>query len=380
MNQDSEGGQPVTSPEGQAKNTRLSRNDKEPNWLDEDQLAKWKVLPDWRLVFQREKSHLRKTFLFHTIRSNGIAIGISLIIAALIWVIMPGLYFTPSTLISIAGISCVTAASITAIVLAFVVFLFGRAESIEDQSRNNIRREIHKLESLRGEIGNFVNVGVQETVTDPSMIAKVKALADATKKFDAVMYEFIRIFSISSRGTFYDYHDQRMVFLPDHLSARGGAWFGAYSKLFQSFDDRNFARRVWNDATSASSNLLRLNDDIKLAEDQHQKALKVSLALPSFVIIVVLSLIGLLTANTLIVHSGASAFLIISLTITLTLLLTTHIFLLMRWVYQFVCQEMIVRAANRECDRKFSEKNTRVDKEEMIKDSLETTLKYRIDE
>lgn len=378
MSQNTEDARSRADPEGQARNTTSRKKDKPPRWLSGSELLQWEKFTDWCSAFQREKAHIGKTSLFYTLRSNGVAIGISLITATLTWKITPGPYFTSSALISIASISCATAASVIAIILAFVVFLIGRAGSLEDQARSNIRHEIHRLESVRVEIAKFVHAKVPET--DPSIKTKLKDLVDASKKFDAAIFELIRLFSIATKGTFYDIVELELR--DKHILAQGGKWFVAHTVISLGSNEIDFGRRILGDAISASSNIYRLNNDIKSAENQHQKALEVSLVLPSLFIIVVLALIALLTANTIVFSGGSSGFWIILLSITLILLLATQIFLLMRWLRQLVCKEMIIRVANREFDQKVSAKNTRVDREEMLRDWVQfyTKASQKIDE
>jgi len=374
VSQNSEDSRARAAPERQARNTTSRRKDKPPKWLSGLELLQWKKFTDWRSAFQHEESHIRKTILFYTLHSSGVAIGISLIIAALIWKTMGVLYFTPSTLTYVANICCVTAASVTAIILAFILFLFGRAGELEDQARNSIRHEIRNLESIRQRIGDFVHGEVKESVTDASIKAKTKHLIDTAKKFDAAMSELIALFSRAARGTFYDCG--KLGLLDSHILVRGGEWYAAYSQVFLSFEGRRSAVGAWEDANTATMNIVKLNSDVELAEGQHHRALQVSLALPSLLIIVVLALIAIFVANTLVIHESTTEFFIISLSVTLILLLATQIFLLVRWACQLVCREVIIRAANRETDRKYSERLAKVDEKEMLQDTLSLYTEY----
>lgn len=355
----------------------MSQNEEKnkiPKWLDKDQSTQWKILPDWRLAFQHGESHIRKTILFYTLRSSGVAIGISLIIAALIWKTMGVLYFTSSTLTYVANICCVTAASVTAIILAFILFLFGRAGELEDQARNSIRHEIHNLESIRQRIGDLVHGKVKESLTDASSKAKIKHLIYTAKKFSAAVSELIALFSRAARGTFYD--GGKLGLLNNHITVRGGDWFTAYRQVFPSFEGREFAIGAWNDATEATLNIVKLNSDVALAEEQHHRALQASLALPSLLVIVSLALVAIFVAETLAIREGTAEFSIVLLSVTLILLLATQVFLLVRWACQLVCREMIIRAANREADRKYSERLTKLDEKEMLQDTVSLYTEY----
>jgi len=321
------------------------------------------VLPEWRSTFQSEKSRIAKQFLFYTLRTNGIAIGASLIIAFFIWWTTSQTYSGLSTLISIGNISCVTAASVTAIILVFVVFFFGRAGELEDQARNSIRHEIASLESASDQISEFAWSEVRETVTDPSVKGKSEHLIDTSNKFHNGIRELIGVFSRATRGTFYD--SGQLSLLDTHIHVKGGDWYVAYRSLVTAWKDRDFALKVLRNVKMASSNIIKLNDDIQLAQDQYHKALQVSFALPSLLIIVVLALATIFVANVL-----PTGFSMTLLSIILISLLTTQILLLVRWAHLLVYREVVVRRANREADYKYSEKVTRVDTDEMMQDML----------
>jgi len=365
----SQNDQPTASPPRQTENAKSLQKDKAPDWLEAPELSAWKHLSDWRSAFQREKSKIENTLLTHTLRTNGAAILISLVIAALITQTMPGLHFTSSTLTSVANISCITAASLTAIILAFVVFLLGRAGALEDQAGNALRHEVHILESVRHQIGEVLHAKIKESVTDPSVRAKLEDLKNAAKKFDVAINELVTIFPRAARGTFYN--QERLAILSPYVVVTGGNWCKTYRRIFPGPDGRDFAIRLWNDATRASHNICRLNDDFELAETQHQNALRLFLALPSLLFVVVLALATILLAQALAVHERTSGFLAIWLTIALIVLLATHVFLLVRWAWQLVYRQMIIRRANRECDREFWAKTTKLDELEMLKATVE---------
>jgi hypothetical protein len=334
-----------------------------PNWLGEDERAKWLLYPEWRSTYQSEKSRVTKQFLFYTLRTIGIAIGASLIITFFIWWTKSQNYFDLSTLISIGNISCATAAAVISIILFFVVFFFGRAGELEDQARNSIRHEIASLELSADQLSEFAWADVQESVTDSSIKAKAKHLIDTSNKFRNGIRELIGIFSRATRGTFYD--NGKLYLLDRHISAKGGDWYVAYRSLITAPKDRDFALKVWRNVGTASSNIMKLNDDIQLAQDQYHKALQVSFALPSLLIAVVLALAAIFMANVL-----PAGFSITLLSIILISLLTAQMLLLVRWAYLLIYGEVVVRRANREADRKYSEKVTRVDEREMVQDTI----------
>jgi len=200
-------------------------------------------------------------------------------------------------------------------------------------------------------------------VTDSSVKAKAKHLIDTSNKFRNGIRELIGIFSRAMRGTFYD--SGKLYLLDRHISAKGGDWYVAYRSLITAPESRDFALKVWRNVGTASSNIMKLNDDIQLAQDQYHKALQVSFALPSLLIIVVLALVIIFVVNIL-----PTGFSITLLSIILISLLTTQIFLLVRWANLLVYRETVVRRANREADRRYSEKVTRVDEREMLQDML----------
>ena len=347
----------------ESTNTKSGAKVRPPNWLDNDKRSRWVVYPEWRSTFQSEKSRIAKQLLFYTLRTNGIAIGASLIIAFFIWWTTPQTYFDLSTLISIGNISCATAAAVISIILFFVVFFFGRAGELEDQARNNIRHEIASLELAADQLSGYAWSEVQENVTDSSVRAKAKHLIDTSNKFHNGIRELIGVFSRATRGTFYD--SAKLYFLHKHIHAKGGDWYKAYRSLSDTPESRDFALKIWRNVGTASNNIIKLNDDIQLAQDQYHKALQVSFAMPSFLIIVVLALAAIFVANVL-----PTGFSITLLSIILISLLTTQILLLVRWAHLLVYREVVVRKANREADRKYSEKVTRVDEDEMMQDML----------
>ena len=254
-----------------------------------------------------------------------------------------------------------TAAAVTSIILFFVVFFFGRAGELEDRARNSIRHEIANLELAADQISGWV--GVKESVTDPSIRAKGERLVDTADKFYNGIRELIGVFSRATRGTFYD--SGNLYLLDKHIQVKAGDWYVAYRSVFTTLEDRDFAKNLLRNVMRASSNIINLNDDIQLAQAQYHKALQVSFALPSLLIIVVLALAAIFVANVL-----PTGFSIILLSIILISLLTTQILLLVRWAYLLVYRETIVRRANREADLKYSEKVTRVDTHEMAQDML----------
>ena len=360
MKKDDEESQPITNIE-EPTNTKSGAKVRPPNWLGNYEQASWVVLPEWRSTFQSEKSRIVKQFLFYTLRTNGIAIGASLAIAFVIWWTKSQTYFNLSTLISIGNISCVTAAALTSIILFFVVFFFGRAGELEDQARNSIRHEIASLDLITDQISKWG--GVQENVTDSSVKAKAEHFIDTSNKFYKGIRELIGLFSRARRGTFYD--SVKLDLLDKHIFVKGGDWYKAYRDLFDTRESRDSAMEVWRNVLTASNNIIKLNDDIQLAQDQYHKALQVSFAMPSFLIIVVLALAAIFVANVL-----PTGFSITLLSIILISLLTTQILLLVRWAHLLVYREVVVRKANREADRKYSEKVTRVDEDEMMQDML----------
>jgi hypothetical protein len=347
----------------ESTNTKSGAKVRPPNWLDNDRQARWVVYPEWRSTFQSEKSRIAKQLLFYTLRTNVIAIGASLIIAFFIWRTTSQTYFDLSTLISIGNISCATAAAVISIILFFVVFFFGRAGELEDQARNNIRHEIASLELAADQLSGYAWSEVQENVTDSSVRAKAKHLIDTSNKFHNGIRELIGVFSRATRGTFYD--SAKLYFLHKHIHAKGGDWYKAYRSLSDTPESRDFALKIWRNVGTASNNIIKLNDDIQLAQDQYHKALQVSFALPSLLIIVVLALAAIFVANVL-----PTGFSITLLSIILIALLTTQILLLVRWAHLLVYREVVVRRANRESDRKYSEKVTRIDRDEMMRDNL----------
>jgi hypothetical protein len=350
----------ITSVEELGKTISGTR-DKPPKWLGNDEHASWVVFPEWRSAFQSEKSRITQQLLFYTLRTIGIAVGASLIIAFFIWWTKSQTYFDLSILISIGNISSVTAAAVTSIILFFVVFFFGRAGELEDQARNSIRHEIASLELAADQISKWGSV--QESVTDSSVRAKAEHLLDTSNKFYNGIRELIGVFSRARRGTFYD--SGELSLLDTHIHVKGGDWYAAYRSVSDTPESGDFALKVLRDVKRASSNIIKLNDDIQLAQDQYHKALQVSFALPSLFIIVVLALAAIFVANVL-----PTGFSITLLSIILISLLTTQILLLVRWAYLLVYREVVVRRANRESDRKYSEKVTRVDTDEMMQDAL----------
>ena len=355
--------QPVPNIE-EPSNTKSGAKVRPPNWLGEDERAKWLLYPEWRSTFQREKSRTAKQFLCYALRTNGIAIAAALIIAFVIRQTTPQTYFDTAALISIGNISCATAAAVMSIILFFVVFFFGRAGELEDQARNSIRHEIASLELSADQLSEFAWAKVREDVPDFPKNTELKHLIATSKEFRSGILELIGVFSRATRGTFYD--SGKLYLLHKHISKKGGDWYVAHRSLFTSPEGRDFALKVWRDVTMSSSNILKLNDDIQLAEDQYDKASQVSFALPSLLMLVVLALVIIFGVTVL-----PTGFAITLLSIVLMSLLTTQILLLMRWAVILVYRETVVRRANREADRKYSEKVTRVDEHEMIQDMLE---------
>ena len=333
--------------------------DKPPKWLGKDEHAHWVVFPEWRSAFQSEKSRIAKQFLFYTLRTNGIAIGVSLIIA-FIWWKTSQTYFDLSTLISIGNISCVTAAAVTSIILFFVVYFFGRAGELQDQAWNSIRHEIASLALNTDQLSQFAWAEVRENATEKDKAAR---LIDTSNKFRNGINELIGLFSRATRSTFYD--TGKLYLLDTHISTKGGDWYVAYRSLVTDPKDRDFALNIWQSTKRASSNIIKLNGDIGLAQDQYHKALQVSFALPSLLIIVVLALVTIFVGNIL-----PAGFPVILLSIILISLLITQILLLVRWAYLLVYREIVVGKASREFDYKYAEKVTKVDEREMAKDAI----------
>jgi hypothetical protein len=336
--------------------------DKPPKWLGSDEHARWAVLPEWRSAFQREKSRIRKQLLFNTLRTNGIAVVVSLIVAFILWK-TSRTYFDLSTLISIGNIACVTAAAVASIILFFVVYFFGRAGELQDQAWSGIRHEIASLELNTDRLSEFAWSEVKESATDSSFKAKAARLIETSNKFRDGILELIGLFFRATRNTFYDTGE--LYLLDTHISEKGGDWYVAYRSLMTAREDRDFALDTWQSVKRASRNIIKLNEDIELAQDQYHKALQVSFALPSLLIVVVLALVTIFVGNIL-----PAGFSVILLGIILISLLTTQIFLLVRWTYLLVYREIVVGRANREADYKYAEKITKLDKSEMAQSML----------
>jgi hypothetical protein len=340
-------------------NTKSGARDKSPKWLGNDEHARWEAFPEWRSTFRSERSRIVKSLLFYTLSTNGIAIGASLIIA-FIWWKTSQTYFDLSTLVSIGNISCATAAAVTSIILFFVVYFFGRAGELQDQAWNSIRHEIASLNLNADQLSEFAWAEVRESATEKDKAAR---LIDTSKKFRNGILELIGLFSRATRSTFYDTGE--LYLLQNHISVKGGDWYVAYRSLITARQDRDFAFNIFRSVQRASRNIIKLNEDIELAQDQYQRALRVSFALPSLLIIVVLALAAIFVGKIL-----PAGFPVIWLGIILILLLTTQLLLLVRWAYLLVYREIVVGRANREADYKYAEKVARVDKGEMAQDMV----------
>lgn len=356
----------MSSIENGTTNRRFSQKKTPPKWLNEEERMHWLVLPEWRTAFENEKTHLMRTTLLRFGLINGTAVIASLILTAVIWKTNFDLLFKLPTLISMANITCTTAATVTAIILAFVVFLFGHAKRLEEESRNSISPEIQHLGAARVQIADWAHGEVRETAGKYK--EKAQNLIDAANKFDNALYELTRRFAFATkRGSYCD--DRYLRLLNTHIFERAGAWFVAYLQFWESFptnfNHREFARRTWNDADIAAKNLCRLNENIKDSEDEHQQALDLSISLPSFLLVVVIALLSISVADN--IHP----FLVTWMTITLVALLATHLISLVYGIIRLMLRETIIRVANRQSYLQEAAKYTRVNVDDMVKDSLE---------
>jgi len=259
-------GKRITSAD-ELDNAILGAGGKPPKWLGNEEHARWVVFPEWRSAFQNEKSRIGKQFLFYTLRTNGIAVGVSSIIA-FIWWKTSQTYFDLSTLVSIGNISCATAAAVTSIILFFVVYFFGRAGELQDQAWSSIRHEIAGLNLNADQLSEFAWAEVRESATEKDKAAR---LVDTSKKFRNGILELVGLFSRATRSTFYDTGE--LYLLDNHISAKGGDWYVAYRSLVTDPKDRDFALSILQRSKRASSNIIKLNSDIELAQDQYHKAL-----------------------------------------------------------------------------------------------------------
>ena len=345
-----------------------------PGWLNEEERKHWLVIPEWRSAFENEQKHLIKT----TIRRFSL-INIIVVIASLILTVINGktnfdLLLKPTTLISMANISCTVAAAVTAIVLAFIVFLFGHAKRLEEDSRNNITFDIRSIEAVRIQIAEFTHAEVRKTASKYGMEKKAQNLVDAAKKFDNALHELTRQFAFAMKhGSHCD--DDYLSLLNDHIFVRAGDWFVAYLHFWESvrfqLSDREFARSVMQDAENAAKNLCRLNENIEeSARMKHNKVSQPSLTIPSFLLIVVVSLLTIIVADKLSTRDGIYQLLVTWIAITLIALLTTHLISLIYGITRFIQREMIIRAANRQAYLKYATKYKRVNKYVCSKDSL----------
>jgi len=355
------------------KNRHSNQKMTAPKWLNEDDSLHWLAELQWREAFENEKARLKKAALLRFSKVNGIVVISSLIFTCVIWIIPFDLLLKSPTLISIANISCATAASVTAIIFAFVVFLFGHAKRLEEESRKDIPLEIQRLESVRVQIADYAHAEVRKTASKYNMEKKAQDLVSAAKKYDTSLYELIRRFKMAKKpGSCCD--GNFLSILSDHISVRGGDWFVAYLYFSESFETefnhREFARRVQKDAQSATENLCRLNGNIKHSEDEHQKAFELSLTLPSFLSVVVLAFISIFMANVIGVEGNIAPLFLTWLAIMLAALLITHLILLIYGMILLMQREMMIRAANRQFYLQYATKNTQVNEDEMLKDSL----------
>ncbi len=344
-----------------------------PGWLNEEERKHWLVVPEWRSAFENEQKHLIKTTIRRFSLINIIVVIASLILTVIIWKTNFDLLLKPTTLISMANISCTVAAAVTAIVLAFIVFLFGHAKRLEEDSRNNITFDIRSIEAVRIQIAEFTHAEVRKTASKYGMEKKAQNLVDAAKKFDNALHELTRQFAFAMKhGSHCD--DDYLSLLNDHIFVRAGDWFVAYLHFWESvrfqLSDREFARKVMQDAENAAKNLCRLNENIEESEDEHKKALDLSLTIPSFLLIVVVSLLTIIVADKLSTRDGIYQLLVTWIAITLIALLTTHLISLIYGITRFIQLVMIIRAANRQAYLKYATKYKRVNKDDMLKDSL----------
>ncbi len=340
---------------------------KPPRWLNKEEREYWRMLPKWNTSFENEKKHLTKMLLLHFCLTDGIIMVASLILAAgLIWRINLDMLPGSPILISIANITCATAAGVTAIILAFVMFRYGHAKRLEEESRSNIPAEIQRLKEIRAHLSDFASASVRETAGQYK--EKAQNLIDAAKKFDTAIFELARRFAFAEkRGTYCDHHFLRL--LEDHIFKRAGDWFVAHLEFWESFKfetaNRELARSIQNSALGAAKNLYRLNENIKDSDDELRQALDLSISLPSFLLIVFIGLLSISAANRM------APLLTTWITIILIALLITHLIFLIWGIMKSMLRENTIRTANCQYYLEEVKRNTQVNYNEMLNDSLE---------
>jgi hypothetical protein len=350
-----------------------------PNWLNKEEQEYWLLLPEWRQALESEKTRIIKIAALRFGLINGIVVIVSIVIAILLWIGPFQALVMPRSLISIASISCATAASITAIILAFVIFLFGRAKTLEEESRSNIAHEIDNLEAIRVQIADYVHAEVRKTAAKYKMEKKTQNLIHAATEFDDALYEIIRRFKQATEiGTRCD--DSLLPLLRDHLFIKAGDWFVAYLKFWEDLpsdlNHREFAGKVEKDAVGAIDNLYTINKNIKRSEDEYQKALNLSLTLPSLLLIVGLALFTIFISDALTNLGEMAHFFAIWLSIVLVVLLATHLAFLVIGVMWLMLREMMIRMANLKYFMQYATKYPRVNKDEMLDSSLKLLMAH----
>jgi len=348
-----------------ANNRIFNRKKTPPNWLNEEERAHWIAAPEWRTTFENEKKHLMKLLVVRFGLKNVIVVVVSLLLAFIIWKINFYMLLGSSTLISTANTTSATAAAVTAIILAFVMFRFGHAKRLEEESRSNIPFEIHHLEEIRVQISDWAHSKVRETADEYK--EKSQNLVDAANKLDKTLHELIRRFALSDkRGAYCDRDFLRL--LNDHILIRAGDWFVAYLTFMEclpsQFNHREFARKILNDASSAAKNLYRLNENIIDSENEHKQALDLSISSLSLLLVVFIGLLSIFVADSI------APFWVTWITITLVALLACHLIALVCGIIRFMLRETRIRTANRQAYLQEAEKHTQVNKDDMLKDSL----------
>lgn len=312
-----------------------------PSGFDEAQESAWS-LPQWRSIFLRQRSNIKKTLFFDWVKVNVPAIAIAIGVALLLHYAFPHFSISSDSL-SILGIGILAASiAILTIIVPFLMFWFGSAKDNMGRIRDRIRDELRNLQVIKRDVSPFT-AGPKESVSG-DLKERVENLAKKSDTFYEALLRLVGRFSRAGLGTYYAAVELARLDLS--INATGGEWFVAYAKVFQTHTGHSFGKKTWENAMESSGRLLALNDETARAHNQITQLIHFMPTLNSILFVFLVSLVIVFMSST----GNLQPLVGIILSFILVILLPIHLTNIVRFLWRLVSLEFVTYETNRLLD------------------------------
>ena len=333
-----------------------------PSGLDEEQQFAWKKLPQWRSIFLTQHSNIKKTLFCNWVKVNGPAIAIVIIVSLLLHYIFPDFSITKESLSTLATGILTASAAILTIIIAFLTFWFGNANTSMQRTRDMIRNELRSLDTIKRDI-EPLTIGPKEGL-GRALADKIKKLAQESKTFLNTLKTLAGRFYRAAPGTYYDPVDLNTLDIAIHET--GGEWFKACLAVFKKYSDQDFAKKTWTNAMDISRRIYELNGEVRRASEQLMQIVYFMPTLISVLFIFIFSLVITFMSSTNALQPLTS----LIFGFILVTLLPIHLVFTVRFIWNLVLSKHVSYETNRLLDMQYSnniEKKHPVDYESALR-------------